>query len=171
CLSWIHGPRRGGISHTMGWHCDHLRGGIDRRPHTSANHWNWHNKEMIATKFVFLLVIVASGTAGDLCVARAMRRVGEVMDFGPSALVRVLGRAARSAWMWAGIGLMAVAFFALLAMLAVEDVSFVVPVTALSYVAGAIGGRLFLGERVGLQRSLGVFLVCIGVTLVLLGKG
>jgi drug/metabolite transporter (DMT)-like permease len=73
-------------------------------------------------------------------------------------------------WMWVGIGLMAVAFFSLLGALSVENVSFVVPVTALSYAAGAFGGQVFLGERVSRGRWLGVSLVCIGVTLVFLGK-
>ena len=59
--------------------------------------------------------------------------VGEVKDFRPMALVRVMLRAIRVPWMWLGISLMAVAFFSLLGALSVENVSFVVPVTALSY--------------------------------------
>jgi uncharacterized membrane protein len=55
-------------------------------------------------------------------------------------------------------------------MLSIENVSFVVPVTALSYAAGALGGVFFLGERVSTRRWVGVLLVCIGVTLVWLGK-
>ena len=59
----------------------------------------------------------------------------------------------------------------MLTMLSMENVSFVVPVTALSYAAGAYGGRLFLGERVTCLRWAGVLLVCIGVALVWQGKG
>jgi len=51
-----------------------------------------------------------------------------------------------------------------------ENVSFVVPVTALSYVAGAIGAVLFLRERISAQRWVGVLLVCVGVTLVWLSR-
>jgi multidrug transporter EmrE-like cation transporter len=119
---------------------------------------------------LLITLIVSAGTGGDLCVARAMRTIGEVTDFRPPAIVRVLGRAMKTPWLWTGIGLMAVAFFALLAALSIENVSFVVPVTALSYVAGALGGAWFLGERVNPQRSLGVILVVVGVTLVCLGK-
>jgi len=43
-------------------------------------------------------------------------------------------------------------------------------VTALSYVAGAFGGVVFLREHVSSQRWFGVSLVAIGVVLVLLGK-
>jgi drug/metabolite transporter (DMT)-like permease len=72
--------------------------------------------------------------------------------------------------MWAGISMMTLAFFALLGALSVYNVSFVVPVTALSYVAGAFGGVVFLHERVSLQRWMGVLLVAIGVALVFFGK-
>ncbi len=121
-------------------------------------------------EILFLFVIVVAGTGGELCVSRAMKIVGEVHDFRPGALVHFVFRAIRVGWMWAGIGLMTLGFFSLLAMLSIENVSFVVPVTALSYAAGAIGARLFLRERISPQRWLGVFIVCIGVTLVWLSR-
>lgn len=122
-------------------------------------------------KFIYFFMIVVAGTGGELCVSRAMKQVGEVKDFRPAAIVRVIGRALRSQWMWLGVGMMTLAFFSLLAVLSLEKVSFVVPVTALSYVAGALGGMFFLGERISLNRWTGICLVCIGVTLVFLGKG
>jgi drug/metabolite transporter (DMT)-like permease len=117
-----------------------------------------------------LFVIVVAGTGGELCVSRAMKTAGEVTNFRPVSLMRFVWRALRVGWMWAGVGLMALAFFSLLGMLAMEAVSFVVPVTALSYAAGALGAALFLRERVSRQRWVGVFIVCVGVTLVLLSK-
>jgi len=72
--------------------------------------------------------------------------------------------------MWLGIGMMATAFFALLGALAVYSVSFVVPVTALSYVFGALGGKLLLREQVTRGRWLGILMVAFGVTLVFVGK-
>jgi drug/metabolite transporter (DMT)-like permease len=117
-----------------------------------------------------LFIIVVAGTGGELCVSRAMKTAGEVTDFRPASLVRFVLRALRVGWMWAGVGMMAMAFFSLLGMLALEAVSFVVPVTALSYAAGALGAAVFLRERVSPQRWAGVFIVCVGVTLVLLSK-
>lgn len=72
--------------------------------------------------------------------------------------------------MWIGVGFMTLAFFSLLALLSMENVSFVVPVTALSYAAGSIGAMLFLREKISKQRWLGVLVVCIGVTLVWLSR-
>jgi drug/metabolite transporter (DMT)-like permease len=119
----------------------------------------------------FLLWIIVGGTAGELCVSRAMKSLGEVTDFRPTALLRVILRAARVQCMWIGIFLMALAFFGFLGALSLDNVSFVVPVTALSYAASAFGSGVFLGERVSLQRWAGVFLVCLGVALVFIGKG
>ena len=119
---------------------------------------------------ILYLLIVGAGTGGELCVARGMKAVGEVKDFRPSALLALIPRILRVPWMWAGIGLMATAFFSLLAVLSRENVSMVVPVTALSYGAGALGGRLFLGEQVTPRRWAGVLLVCAGVALVIVGR-
>lgn len=120
--------------------------------------------------YVLFALIVFAGTGGELCVSRAMKEVGEVPSFHPADIGKVLARALRSPWMWLGIGMMAAAFFALLGALSIYNVSFVVPVTALSYVAGAVGGVTFLRECVSSRRWLGVLLVAIGVTLVFLGK-
>ena len=119
---------------------------------------------------LLLFFVVVSGTGGEICVTRAMKRVGEVTDFRPLAVVRVILRALKVPWMWIGVAMMALAFFSLLAVLSIENVSFVVPMTALNYAAGALGGKFFLGERVTPRRWAGVLIVCVGVTLVWFGK-
>ena len=115
-------------------------------------------------------LIVLAGTGGELCVSRAMKTVGEARSFRPKDIVNFILKALRVPWMWIGVGMMATAFFALLAALSRFNVSFVVPVTALSYVAGAFGSSAFLGEHVNSHRWFGVLLVAIGVTLVCLGN-
>lgn len=121
-------------------------------------------------EFTFLFFIIGAGTGGELCVSHAMKVLGEVHDFRPAAIMQFVWRAARVGWMWIGISLMTLAFFSLLAMLSMENVTFVVPVTALSYAAGTIGATMFLREKVSRQRWLGVLVVCIGVTLVWLSR-
>src|SRR5580704_17717138 len=119
---------------------------------------------------LLLFLVVASGTGGEICVTRAMKSVGEVTDFRPLAVVRVILRALKVSWMWVVVAMMALAFFSLLAVLSIENVSFVVLMTALNYAAGALGGKFFLGERVTARRWAGVLIVCVGVTLVWFGK-
>jgi uncharacterized membrane protein len=125
---------------------------------------------MLAEILLFFGIVVV-GTVGELCVTRAMKIIGEMHEFNPRAIVTFIGRAFRVGWMWLGFAMMGVAYFALLAMLARANVSYVIPITSLSYVVGAIGGRWFLSEAVTRQRWIGVLLVCTGVVLVLLGKG
>jgi len=118
---------------------------------------------------VALIILVLSGTGGDLSAAHAMRRIGEVKSFAPSAILRALGRAFREGWMWIGVAQMTLAFCSLLALLSWEAVSFVIPATALSYVTGALGGKYLLGERLTPRRWAGIGLVSVGVMLVCLG--
>ena len=120
--------------------------------------------------FILFTLIVVAGTGGELCISRAMKVVGEAPSLRPTEVARLILRTLRVPWMWLGGGMMAVAFFALLGALSIYDVSFVVPVTALSYVAGAFGGVVFLHEHVIFQRWLGVSLVAVGVVLVFAGK-
>lgn len=125
---------------------------------------------MLSEIVLFFFVIVV-GTSGELCVTRAMKTVGEVQQFTPLALLAVAGRAIRVPWMWIGFGMMGTAYFALLGTLARANVSFVIPVTALGYLVGAVGGRRFLGETVSRRRWIGVLIVCAGVVLISLGRG
>lgn len=114
---------------------------------------------------LFFFVIVA-GTGGELCVSRAMKSIGEVHDFSPKSILGFLGQSLLLPWMWIGVALMTVGFFSLLAILSFQEVSFVVPVSALSYAAGAFGAKAFLGERISANRWMGIAVVCVGVTIV-----
>ena len=121
-------------------------------------------------EFVLFAMVIVVGTCGELCVGRAMKEAGELEKLHPGAAASLIWRALRVKWIWIGVTMMALAFFSLLLLLSREKVSFVVPVTALSYLVGALGGIFFLGERVDPQRWIGIGLVCIGVTLVLIAK-
>ena len=116
--------------------------------------------------FIFLAIVVLAGTGGDIAATHGMKRIGEVKDFAPRAVLGVLGRAFRLGWLWLGITLMTLAFFSLLALLSWADVSFVVPATALSYVVGSLGAKILLGERLGPMRWVGILLVSLGVAIV-----
>ncbi len=119
---------------------------------------------------LFFLIVVA-GTAGELSVSRAMKSVGEVHDFRPKPILRFVLQSFCLRWMWVGTALMSLAFFSLLAILSFRQVSFVVPISALSYVAGAFGAKLFLRERISRNRWIGIAIVCLGVTIVWWTRG
>lgn len=112
-----------------------------------------------------LLLVVLTGTGGEICLTHAMKLLGEVHDFRPRAIAAFVLRALRVGWMWLAVLLMALSFFAFLAMLAWFPVSFVIPATSLAYVAGAFGAKLFLGEHLNATRWAGISLICVGVGL------
>src|SRR5574337_1158119 len=120
------------------------------------------------TGLTFAIVVLA-GAIGEIAITHAMKQIGEVHSFTPRALFGVLRCALRQIWLWIGIALITLGFFSMLALLSWENVSFVVPSTALSYAIGALGARFFLGENVKGVRWAGVLLVCVGVALVWVG--
>jgi drug/metabolite transporter (DMT)-like permease len=114
---------------------------------------------------VFLAIVVLGGAGGDIAISHAMKQIGEVEILRPSTIMQAILRAFRIGWLWIGLALMTVAFFSLLALLSWADVSLVVPATALTYVAAALGGKFLLHEDVAPVRWAGVVLVCLGVAL------
>jgi drug/metabolite transporter (DMT)-like permease len=61
--------------------------------------------------------------------------------------------------------MMAVSFFAFMALVSVADLSFAVPATAVSYVIETILAKTVLKEDVGWRRWAGALLVCTGVAM------
>lgn len=110
-------------------------------------------------------IIVAATTAGYLCQALGMRRHGEIHEFHPGALGRVLTALARNGWIILSVVAMAISFFAFMSLISVAELSFAVPATALSLVCETILARLVLKERVDWRRWTGAALVACGVAL------
>lgn len=119
---------------------------------------------------LILAVAVLTGVTGDILVSRAMKRVGEVNQFSPRALFRVVIRVARSPLFWMGMVLLSSSFFSFLALLSWAPVSFAVPATAMGYVVGALMAKFILHERIDAARWTGVILVCLGVAVASLGE-
>jgi drug/metabolite transporter (DMT)-like permease len=108
-----------------------------------------------------LFFVVVTGTGGEICLTHAMKLLGEVHDFRPGAIVKFVFRALGVGWLWFAVFLMAASFFSFLTMLSWFPVSFVIPVTSLAYVAGAIGAKVFLGEKLNATRWAGILLICL----------
>jgi ceramide glucosyltransferase len=112
-----------------------------------------------------LIFVVVTGTGGELCLAHAMKLLGEVNDFRPRAIASFVLRALRVGWLWLGVLLMTASFFSFLTMLSWFPVSFVIPSTSLAYVTGAFGAMIFLRERLNATRWAGILLICLGVSM------
>lgn len=118
---------------------------------------------------IALAILILGSTGGEIAITHGMKSVGEPARLRPRAVLQFLGRAVCNSWFWAGVPLMALSFYALLALLSWEPISLVIPASALSYVVGTFGARFILGEGVSTSRWAGVILVCLGVALVAAG--
>jgi multidrug transporter EmrE-like cation transporter len=118
---------------------------------------------------VFLGLLIFGSTLGEIAMTRGMKETGEPERLRPVELLRFLGRATGNVWFWAGLPLMALSFYALLALLSWEPISLVIPASAASYVTGTFGAKYLLGEQITAARWTGVILVCAGVALVAAG--
>ena len=116
-------------------------------------------------KFFLLSLVVVGAVCGDLAKAAGMRQLGEVDEFGGGALARLAKRAARAPLLWLSVGCHAVAFFSLMGLLSIADVSFAVPATAATYVIETLLARFVLREAVTARRWAGAALVMAGVFL------
>ncbi len=116
-------------------------------------------------KWVLVAVIVAATTVGEVWQAIAMRQHGEIRDFRPGAIGRMLALLARNRFIVGSMAAMAVSFFAFMALLSVSDMSFAVPATAASYVTETVLAKYLLKENVCWGRWAGASLVAFGVAL------
>jgi len=115
-------------------------------------------------------IMVVVGTVGELALSHTMKAFGDTTRLTPGALEHVVKRALGMPSMWAAVACMGMSFFAMVALLSWEDVSFVIPTTAASYPVGALGAKLFLHEQVNPARWIGVVLVSVGVVLIWMGR-
>jgi drug/metabolite transporter (DMT)-like permease len=116
-------------------------------------------------RWLLVAIVVGATSIGEVLQAAGMKHHGEVHDFRPSALGRVIYAIARNWMIILSITMMAVSFFAFMALLSIADLSFSVPATAASYVLETLLAKWALKENVGVHRWAGAMLVCSGVAL------
>ena len=114
-----------------------------------------------------ILSVVVTATAGDILIAGAMQRVGDLDAIRERAgLAGAVRAVVTSPMLLGGIASMALSFFSLLFALSGADLSLVAPATAsLTFVTTAVAAKLFLKENVDRRRWLAALFVCAGVAL------
>jgi drug/metabolite transporter (DMT)-like permease len=117
-------------------------------------------------RWVWLAISVSSGTIGDLWSAKGMAIHGEIDDFGPHGLARIMRYILTHRLLIVGIVGNAVSFFSLMALLSVSELSFAVPASAMSYILKTALARWYLSEDVTVRRWLGAACVAIGIALI-----
>lgn len=116
-------------------------------------------------KWLLLGIVVATTVVGDLLQSYEMKDEGRECG-SPPGLARVLGLVVSRGYLILAVLMMAVSFFAFLALVQTEPLSFAVPASAGSFILEAVLAKLLLGERVTFRRGAGVLLVFGGILLV-----
>lgn len=137
---------------------------------------------------IAMIVATVSVTIGDLIMSSAMRKLGPLRlpalenwwngQLPGEALFRALpADVGRLIWLiftrldvWLAIGCMLTFLVLWMVSLSWSDLTFVMPLTALTYVLNAILVGPVLGEHVSPTRWLGTLLIALGVGLVTLEK-
>jgi len=120
-----------------------------------------------AYAWIAIALITLAATTGNVLLAYAMKRVGDVGELWKSrGLLAVVARVLTTPTFFLGVLAMAVAFYSLLFGLSWGNLSLVVPASAsLTFVANALAAHIFLHEHVGRRRWIAAILVAAGVLL------
>jgi drug/metabolite transporter (DMT)-like permease len=117
-------------------------------------------------RWILVGVIVLCNSFGDILNTMGMKRHGEVEDLRPRHMLHLAWRLLRNHYVMAGMGCLALSFFALLGLLSIANVSFAVPATATGYLLETLLAKCLLKEDVHWRRWAGATLVGVGVLLI-----
>ncbi|HUX44415.1 MAG TPA: EamA family transporter [Terracidiphilus sp.] len=112
-----------------------------------------------------ITAIILTSTTGEVLTAAAMKSIGDLDEIRARAGMKgAIHAVVTCPKFFAGVGFLALAFFALLFALNHLDLSLVAPASAsLTLVTNAIAAKLFLHENVDRRRWISATLVCVGV--------
>src|SRR2546430_13997782 len=115
----------------------------------------------VHTTRVFPVVVIITNVIGNISLGRGMHAVGKIVSASPLDYVRAFA----NPWTIAGVCVLVVWMLTDLALLSRADLSFVMPVTASTYVLIAIGGHFILHDHISWVRWTGIALITLGVIL------
>jgi undecaprenyl phosphate-alpha-L-ara4N flippase subunit ArnE len=116
-------------------------------------------------RWTLLFLVVVTAVAGDLLQSREMKQAsdaGEPVDGLAGVLKTIWGRRG----LLLSIACMAVSFFAFLALVQREPLSFAVPASAATFVLETLLARFVLHEHVDGRRAAGAICVLAGIVLI-----
>ncbi len=120
-------------------------------------------------KTIIIAVIAALSAAfGETILSYAMKQSGQVDVTESSHWINLMLSVVRNPYIFAGVLLLGIYFFLYLIALSWADLSFVLPLTAVSYIFAAFLAKYFLGEEVSWLRWTGTIVIIAGITLVAL---
>jgi drug/metabolite transporter (DMT)-like permease len=113
---------------------------------------------------LFAAIVILSNSLGNFSIAWGMKH----LDVAADAPLRII-QAVFTPWVALGVCLLILWLLTRMALLSWADLSYVLPVTSLGYVANALMGHLYLGEHITTRRWAGTLLIMGGTALVGVG--
>jgi drug/metabolite transporter (DMT)-like permease len=109
-----------------------------------------------------IVLLVASNVLGNFTLSRGLHEVGRLVSFSPWPYIHAFV----NPLVVLGVLLLIVWLISQLSLLSRVDLSYVLPVTSVSYVLTALMGEFLLREQVSTERWIGIGLIGLGVSLV-----
>ncbi len=116
--------------------------------------------------FVILLIGLVFESTGVIFLKKGMNGIGEMHGYTAAEVVRVVKGGVTSPQILLGIFFEALFFVCLLMLMSKSEISFLWPLTALSFVFATFAAICFLGEKVSWVRWVGVILIMIGAAFI-----
>ncbi len=117
-----------------------------------------------------LLTVLCFGllleAVGVVLLSKGIKEIGDMVQVDIGELLRLVGRGATNRNILLGVAFEAGFFGCLLFLMSRGDVSFIWPLTALSFVLTTLAAKLFLHEHVSGLRWCGVLLIILGAGVI-----
>jgi uncharacterized membrane protein len=120
---------------------------------------------MIKLLLILLVGLVFEST-GVILLKKGMNAIGEMHGYNVAEIFRVVRAGAMNPQILLGVFFEALFFACLLILMSKSDISFLWPLTALSFVFATFAAMWFLGESVSIVRWFGVILIVIGAAFI-----
>jgi drug/metabolite transporter (DMT)-like permease len=120
----------------------------------------------MAKLLIILLIGLIFESTGVILLKKGMSRVGEVKAMSAPEIGRVFKAGITSPQILSGVFFEALFFGCLLLLMSRSDISFLWPLTGLSFVFATLAAMWFLHEQVSTVRWLGVILIMLGAGLI-----
>jgi drug/metabolite transporter (DMT)-like permease len=111
---------------------------------------------------VFAIIVVLSNALGNLLLSWGLKHDPGELGLSPLDYIAAIF----NPWVIGGVALLILWLLSRMALLSWADLSYVLPVTAMGYVASLVLARIFLHEHVTPLRWTGTLLIVLGIAVV-----
>jgi len=115
---------------------------------------------------LILLIGLTCESTGIVFLKKGMTQVGEVNSVTVSEVARIIKAGVTNTNILLGVFFQALFFACLLLLMSKSDISFLWPLTGLSFVFATLAARLFLNEHVTPLRWVGIVLIVFGAGII-----